>query len=153
MSEKPEKIIVVKERRSGCLTQFLLIVGVVFAIGFYLVGRNNEDQSSQPAAASRDPNDPPSRLSLDFMLQKAAKKYLNDPSSYSPIETKIARHPDGYFFFHEFRAKNPLGAIVKSEFGLLYSTNSTSWTFVDRDALPAVMNEITIDPSIAEKMD
>ncbi|MBR0196892.1 MAG: hypothetical protein IJQ34_02050 [Kiritimatiellae bacterium] len=156
MSEKGEKIIVIRERGSGCLVKLFLLVAFVIAFGLYLVRKDDIDDSSpSPRSSSQkadDPSAPPSQLILNFTIDKAVRQYFNDPSSYSPIKTIYARHPDGYFFIHECRAKNAFGALIKSEFGLLYSTNNQSWTYCDHDALASILPKITSDPSLKAKM-
>ena len=97
-----------------------------------------------------NPTAQPSNIELELMISNTMRRELNDPSSYSPIGTRIARHPEGFAYVHEFRAKNGFGALVKDSWGFLYSTNHSSWTFYTRDALPDLLKDITIDPDLVK---
>ena len=147
-----DKIIVVKEKRRGCgcSSAALLIFLFVGAMVFYFVNEYNdldkEVPRSQRVETPRDPTEPPSMAELNMMISKVVRKEFNDPGSYSAIDTRIARHPDGYLYIHEFRARNPFNALVKSEFGLLYKTNTSSWVYCDHTQLPEWLSQVIIAP-------
>lgn len=149
-----DKIIVVKEKKRGCGCAALLIFLFVGAMIFYFVNEyhelDKEVPRSQRVETPRDPTEPPSKAELDMMISKIVRKELNDPDSYSAIGTRVARHPNGYLFIHEFRARNQFNALVKNELGLLYETNTSSWVYCDYSQLSEWLSQIIIDPKLKD---
>ena len=80
---------------------------------------------------------------VSFMFRESCRNYMNDPDSYKPGNIRIGNHLEGYAYVHEFRGRNAFGGMIKDICGLLYSTNTHSWTFFDKDQLPELLKDVT----------
>lgn len=149
-----EKIIVVKEKRRGCGCGTLILFAALAVVAWIYYA--NEDAARYIRENSNRPvvedHGPPSKVALEIKIDQAVRKFLNDPGSYSPIDTKAAYCKDGFIFIHQFRARNAFNAIVKDQFGLIYSTNECKWAYCSGSDLPAYADEIVIDPKIWDKI-
>lgn len=155
-----EKVIVVKNQE-GCFTQTLnlgcafvfAIVGLLVLGSCWVMHKATEDAPERPSGASvrsyaksSTLTAPPSEI-VSMMLRKSLRDYMNDPSSYQPGNTRIGDHPDGFAYVHEYRGKNAFGATIKDMCGMLCKTNTGkyAWTFYDRDQLPELLRDVTIN--------
>lgn len=151
-SNKPQTIII-KEKKGGCgcLMAIVLSVGLVWVMHscYYNIQEEAEryrayEASLTPAQKAARDIEKPNEISLDFQIRGCLKRYLNDPSSYSPIETRYSDHKDGYAYFHIYRAKNAYGAYIKDCCGLLCATNTGKrvWTFYTQDQCEELLRGI-----------
>ena len=152
-----DKIIVVREKRRGCgCGTLLLLAGLVIAIVIYTTpDKPRKAEAPVRTQEEKKPIDrlaPPERSIVDAAIYLAVQKHLHNPGSYERIGTTAAYHKDGYFFIHEFRARNAFNALVRSEFGLLYTTNDLKWSYCPGEQLPAMASEIVVDPELWKRL-
>ena len=139
-----------------CFLGVILIAGIFFWNFFSAIEEDRQERQGRPSGASArqdaqsstsNARTPPDADLVAFMFRKALRDYMNDPDSYKPTNTRIGNHPKGWAYVHEFRGKNAFGAMIKDCCGLLCSTNSGdySWTFYDRDQLPDLLKDVTVN--------
>lgn len=153
MKNKPEKIIVVRERRRGCgIFSLLILIAIIYG-GYRLaidwksdLDRETERKIYELEHGSGVTIDeliarecaPPTDAEVMAAFRDALKPRLHDPSSYKPADTRGPHpHPNGRAYVQSYRAKNRLGATVLERAGLLCATNlgRRVWTYYDSDQL------------------
>ena len=157
-AQNGQTIIVVKEKKSGCgggCLLALLLSGAVCWVMFscfqdqqQVAAEIREREASMTPAerAARDMAKPLDEVvALNF--DRALRKNLKDPDSYNPGSIRYHDHPQGYAYFHEYRAKNGFGGYVKEICGLLCATNSGKrvWTFYNQDAVTGLFKECGVE--------
>lgn len=151
-SDKPQTIII-KEKKGGCGCLVALIISGLLVWMMYSCCSSIHESAMEIASASKTLTPAqraaqdiakPNEIALDFQIRGCLRKYLNDPSSYSPIETRYADHKDGYAYVHIYRAKNAFGAYIKDCCGLLCATNTGKrvWTFYTQDQCEELLKGI-----------
>lgn len=134
-------------KQLGCLT-IIIILGLVI-YSFYDAAERSapSGRTNTQAAATDDPRPLPEVVSM--MFAKGCREYMNDPDSYKPGAIRTGDHPEGFAYIHEFRGKNAFGAMIKDMCGLLYATNKSTrahaWTFYNRDELPELLKDVTVN--------
>ena len=153
-----DKIIVVKERRSGrgcsCLFALALAVGVVWLIYSCHSDMEQEKARIRAEEAAKTPEQraaeaiaKPLDDILPLKFSQSLKQYLRDPDSYKPGAIRYHDHPRGYAYFHDYRAKNGFGGYTQEACALLCATNTGKrvWTFYNQDAVPALLKECGVE--------
>lgn len=125
----------------GCLA-VIAIAGVFFYSVYQSIEKIDSAAASAPERP-RDKNAKPDNMVVELMFRKAVRDYMNDPDSYKPGSIRMGDHPDGFAYVHEFRGKNAFGAMIKDMCGLLFQTNSQSWTFYNKDQLPDLLKDVS----------
>lgn len=127
----------------GCLAVIIIVAFVAFVV------YKAADDAAPSGRVNTRPDDSVSSEPLpdvvSLMFHKSCRNYMNDPDSYKPGNTRIGNHPEGYAYVHEFRGRNAFGGMIKDICGLLYSTNTHSWTFFDKDQLPELLKDVTVN--------
>ena len=84
---------------------------------------------------------------LPLKFSQAMRKYLRDPDSYKPGDIRYHDHPNGFAYFHDYRAKNGFGGYTQEVCGFLCATNTGKrvWTFYNQDAVPQLLKECGIE--------
>lgn len=153
MKNKPEKIIIVRERRHGCGIFSLLIVIALIYGGYRLtlewksdLDRETERKIHELEHGSGVTIDEliarecaaPTADEIMAVFRNTLKDRLHDPASYKPVDTRGPHpHPLGRAYVQSYRAKNRLGATVLERAGLLCATNlgRRVWTYYDESQL------------------
>lgn len=141
---KNEKIIVVKEKRSGCGSMLLVIILAFMGIGAYIAMQKPEPASASVKSGPLLPGEKPLEQSLvDLQLMSAVRKNLDlkDPSSYRPGKTKVVRFRGGWMYVQPFKAANSFGVLTDGIFGIAHGTDG-KWTFYSAEDLTSVQAEI-----------
>lgn len=152
-----DKIIVVEKKRGGgcgCLLALALSAGIVWFM--YSCHSDMQRTASEIRAteAAKTPEQraaeaiaKPNSIALDFQISGTMKRYLKDPDSYKPGDIRYHDHPNGYAYFHDYRAKNSFGGYTQEVCGFLCATNTGKrvWTFYNQDALPQLLKECGIE--------
>ena len=136
----------------GCLAVIIIIGIFVFGVhkvadAFSVYRAADDAAPSGRVNTSPDVSDRSEPLPeiVSLMFHESCRNYMNDPDSYKPGNTRIGNHLEGYAYVHEFRGRNAFGGMIKDICGLLYSTNTHSWTFFDKDQLPELLKDVTVN--------
>ena len=152
-----DKIIVVEKKRGGgcgCLVALALAAGVVWMM--YSCHSDMQRTAAQFRAeeAAKTPEQraaeaiaKPLDDIIPLKFSQALRQNLKDPDSYKPGSIRYHDHPNGYAYFHDYRARNGFGGYTQEVCGLLCATNTgkRAWTFYNQDALPQLLKECGIE--------
>lgn len=162
IKQNDKTIIIVKEKKSGCgggCLLLLLLVGGVVALVYPSVKRAGEiadraraDLEAREAAMTPEEKSArkvakPIHDIVKLHFAQALRDNLREPDSYKPGSYRYHDHPQGYAYFHDYRAKNGFGGYTQEVCGMLCATNTGErvWTFYDRDALPDLLKDCGIN--------
>ena len=151
-----DKIIVVERKRHGCGCFFMLALAALVVYFVYSCHEDTQRHISEYNAreAAKTPEQraaeaiaKPNDLALNLQIRSSLRRFLKDPDSYKPGETRFHSHPNGYAYFHDYRAKNSFGAVTKEVCGFLCANNTGRrvWTFYPQADLPILLKECGID--------
>ena len=136
----------------GCLAVIIIIGIFVFGVykaadAFSVYKAADDAAPSGRVNTSPDVSDRSEPLPeiVSLMFHESCRNYMNDPDSYKPGNTRIGNHLEGYAYVHEFRGRNAARGMIKDICGLLYSTNTHSWTFFDKYQLPELLKDVTVN--------
>ena len=127
----------------GCLAVIIIVAFVAFVV--YKAADDAAPSGRVNTRPDVSESSEPLPDVVSLMFHKSCRNYMNDPDSYKPGNTRIRNHPEGYAYVHEFRGRNAFGGMIKDICGLLYSTNTHSWTFFDKDQLPELLKDVTVN--------
>ena len=151
-----DKIIVVERKRHGCGCFFMLALAALVVWVVYSCHSDMQKTAAEIRAheASLTPEQraaeaiaKPNDLALNLQIRSSLRRFLKDPDSYKPGETRFHSHPNGYAYFHDYRAKNSFGGYTREVCGFLCATNTGRrvWTFYSQADLPVLLKECGID--------
>ena len=152
-----DKIIVVEKKRSGgcgCLVALALAAGVVWVMHSCYSDMERtaaeiraEEAAKTPEQRAAEAISKPMPDILPLKFSQAMRKYLRDPDSYKPGDIRYHDHPQGYVYFHDFRARNGFGGYSQEVCGFLCATNTGKrvWTFYSPDTVPQLLKECGVD--------
>ncbi|MBQ1344774.1 MAG: hypothetical protein IIY62_00285 [Kiritimatiellae bacterium] len=152
-----DKIIVVEKKRGGgcgCLVALALAAGVVWMMYSCHSDMQRtaaqiraEEAAKTPEQRAAEAISKPLDDLLPLKFSQALRQNLRDPDSYKPGSIRYHDHPNGYAYFHDYRARNGFGGYTQEVCGLLCATNTgkRAWTFYNQDALPQLLKECGIE--------
>ena len=152
-----DKIIVVEKKRGGgcgCLAILAMAAGVVWMM--YSCHSDMQQTAAEiraheaaktPEQRAADAIAKPMTDVVSLQFSRALKENLRDPDSYKPGAIRYHDHPNGFAYFHDYRAKNGFGGYTQEVCGFLCATNTGKrvWTFYNQDALPQLLKECGIE--------
>ena len=127
----------------GCIA-VIIIIGI-FAFSVYKAADDAAPSGRVNTSPDVSDRSEPLPEIVSLMFHESCRNYMNDPDSYKPGNTRIGNHLEGYAYVHEFRGRNAFGGMIKDICGLLYSTNTHSWTFFDKYQLPELLKDVTVN--------